>query len=412
MRGIEVRRSADGGARYVVRMRRRGRRIFATFATEQEAAAYRMAVLGALAQGREPPLAPERPVPAPSSSVAPVGPTVADAAHALIAGINAGTVRTRTGTPFKPSVVRKYEAALRLFVVPRVGALPVAALAKRDVQRLVDEIAAEESAEAAAKALTALRVALRLAERDGELEANPCAGVRVPADPVAERPARVLTPEEAAAIVAAAEARDARMERSLAGPLFALAFGTGLRSGELLGLAWGPAGLDVDAGVVRVRRALDRTRGPDGTFALVPPKSRASRRDVPIPAGDLSRLRRHRLATGRPGDGALVFASDDGRPLDASGIVRTAWGAAVLKAGIAAPLPRLHDARHAYATALLAAGLTMHAVARLLGHRDVALVARRYGDALPDELAGAARALEQLRESRAGGLPPGLPLGG
>ena len=41
---------------------------------------------------------------------------------------------------------------------------------------------------------------------------------------------------------------------------------------------------------------------------------------------------------------------------------------------IAAPLPRFHDTRHAFASHALAAGLTAHAVAALLGHSDAGLV--------------------------------------
>ena len=81
----------------------------------------------------------------------------------------------------------------------------------------------------------------------------------------------------------------------------------------------------------------------------------------------------------------------------AKGIVRYAWRKAVEVSGVAAPAPTLHDARHAYATHALRAGLTLHAVARLLGHRDVSLVARRYGHALPDELADAGRILDRFR---------------
>jgi hypothetical protein len=84
------------------------------------------------------------------------------------------------------------------------------------------------------------------------------------------------------AIVASAEAEDARRGRSLAAPLLVLAFGSGARLGELLALPWGPEGLDLEAGVLRVRRSVDRVRGEDGLYPFIPPKSRASRRNVPL----------------------------------------------------------------------------------------------------------------------------------
>jgi integrase len=384
--------------RYRARAGHGGHRVTRAFTTLPAALAWRAKALEALEAGAEPP----SPAVPPRERAERRAATVEDACRSLGAGIVAGRVRTRTGTPFKPSVSRKYEAMLRLYVVPLLGDTPVASLAKRDVQGLVDALAVEESAETARKALTALRVALRVAERDGLVDTNPCTGVRVPSDGTEERPARILTPEEGAAIVKAADARDAHLGRSLAGPLFALAFGTGLRSGELLGLTWGLEGLDLDAGVVRVRRALDRDPGPDGRYPMVAPKSRASRRDVPLTPEDAARLRRHRLASGRPPDGALVFTDRSGRALNAKGVVRYAWRAAVKVAGIPEPAPKLHDARHAYATHALRAGLTLHAVARLLGHQDVSLVARRYGHALPDELADAGRMLERFRRARLG----------
>jgi integrase len=199
--------------------------------------------------------------------------------------------------------------------------------------------------------------------------------------------------------VVAAEAEDERLTRSFAGPLIGLALGTGLRLGELLALSRGPDGLDLDAGLVRVRAALDRVRGDGGDYARIAPKSRASRRDVPIPPEDVARLRRHRLATGRPPDGALAFAGSDGLALSPIPAYR-AWKRAAKKAKLSEPLPRFHDARHAYAAHALAAGLSAHAVAEILGHSDASLVWRKYGHALPDEVAGAGAALSQWRRSR------------
>lgn len=62
--------------------------------------------------------------------------------------------------------------------------------------------------------------------------------------------------------------------------------------------------------------------------------------------------------------------------------------------------PRFHDLRYAFATHALAALLSPHAVAALLGHRDAGLVLRRYGHALPDEVARADVVLSDSRRRR------------
>lgn len=187
-----------------------------------------------------------------------------------------------------------------------------------------------------------------------------------PSDPAAARPARILTPPEIVALIAAAEHDDQRLRRSLGGPLLALLSYTGLRMGEALALAWGPSGVDLEDGCVRVTRAVDTAR-VRGVLPFIEPKSRASRREVPIGTELAARLRTHRMACGRPPDRALVF-TDDGTPLGLSSKPRRAFLTAVDDANMAAPQPKPHDLRHAYASALLASGLTMHAVAELLGH--------------------------------------------
>jgi integrase len=428
-RGIIERRDAQGRSRYRVRVNRSGQNFSATLPSLEAALAWRAQALSAaegLGEAPEPPAAKR-----PTTQAVPTGRavTIEDAARRLVRGMRDGTVRTNKGQPYKPSVVRKYEENLRLLVLPRIGAVPIATLTGGDCQRLVDAIAAERTPEHARKALTALRVALRLAQRYGEIAVSPCAGVTVPVSAEGEKAPRILTPEEAAAIVAACAADDARLERSFAAPLYALAFGTGLRMGELLALRWGPDGLDLDAGVVHVRASLDRVRDADGDYGQLVPKSRAGRRDVPLAPEDVARLRRHRLATGRPEDGELVFAGPDGEPLSPVPAFR-AWKRACraplvdvakreldralaagdeesvtetraeLAAAKRAPAPRPHDARHAFASHMLAVGLTAHAVAELLGHADAALVTRRYGHALPDELARAGDMLSAWRSAR------------
>jgi integrase len=427
--GITERRDAAGRSRFRVRVSRRGQWFTATLPTLDAALAWRAQAISAAEGTAEPPQPPVARRPATSAEAPGRAVTVEDAARRLVRGMLDGSVRTNRGHPYKPSVVRKYEENLRVLVLPRIGAVPIATLTGGDCQRLVDEIAAERTPEHGRKALTALRVALRLAQRYGELDGNPCARVTVPVTGEGEKPPRILTPEEAAAIVVECEADDVRLKRSFAAPLYTLAFGAGLRMGELLALRWGPEGLDLDSGVVRVRASLDRVRGDSGDFAEVAPKSRAGRRDVPLAPEDIARLRRHRMATGRPDDGELVFAGDDGHALSPVP-ARRAWQRASRSAVVAlatceleaaldrgdhaaiaearhrleaarrAPLPRPHDCRHAFASHMLAVGLTAHAVAQLLGHSDAALVTRRYGHALPDELARAGEMLSAWRLAR------------
>jgi len=421
--GIERRRRSDGTVAYHVRVRRHGLRQAATLPTLEDAIGWRARALAAARGEGEAPAPPSQPKVAALPAQAP---TVEDAARRLARGMRIGSIRTRDGKTFKPSTVRKYEEALRLSVLPLIGAVPVTAVRKGDIQQLVDSIAAERTAEHARKALTALRTLMRTCEDYDGLEASPCTGVRVPVGEL-ERPARVLTPQEADAIIRAAYADDKRLQRSFAGPLIRLAFGTGLRLGELLALRWGAEGLDLDAGVVRVRRSLDRVRAADGAYPILPPKSRASRRDVRLTSGDVAAARRHLLASGRPPVGTLVFNLDGEAPSPVPGyrgFRRACFRAGVLlenapaelrhaksyaafqrrcrELAVKEPLPRFHDTRHAWATHMLAAGLSAHAVAELGGWSDAGLLWRRYGHALPDEVARAADALESFRASAIG----------
>ena len=60
------------------------------------------------------------------------------AGEQLIAGMRSGVIRTRSGDTYKPSVVGSYEAALRLRILPELGAVKLADVQRRDVQRLAD----------------------------------------------------------------------------------------------------------------------------------------------------------------------------------------------------------------------------------------------------------------------------------
>jgi integrase len=395
--GMDVRGVILTRGRYRARVYRQGQHFTRSFATVAEAIAWREQTLERLERGEAPE---QRPAPAPI--VTPDRPdtvTVELAARTLTRGMVAGSVRDRNGRLYKPSACRKYESMLRVHILPRIGAVAVSSIERGDVQRLVDQLAAETSAETARKALVALRVVYRLAERDGLVADDPCRGVRTPAGHT-ERAARFLTPSESERLIAAAGEIDRERSRSLGEPLLRVALDTGLRLGEILALPW--RAVDLNAATITVARSLDRE--PDkrtGEPVFVPPKTASSRRIVPLTRAAADVLRRHRLASGRRAAGELVFARADGRPLDSYMLPGRTLKAAAERSGVAAPLPRFHDLRHSYATAMLGAGLTAHAVANLLGHSSAQLVFQRYGHALPDELASSASRLEAWREGLA-----------
>lgn len=75
-----------------------------------------------------------------------------------------------------------------------------------------------------------------------------------------------------------------------------LALDTGMRRGELCALRW--RDVDLDEGVVRVRRALAEAHATDTycgeTLEEKLPKSNRSNRDVTIPEGTVEFLRHHK----------------------------------------------------------------------------------------------------------------------
>ena len=303
--------------------------------------------------------------------------TVEDACRELIRGIRSGAVRDGRGRQYKPSTVVAYESRLRLHVIPLIGAIPLAALRRGDVHRMVEELAVRESPRTAVSARGVLRVALRRQVELDVIPLDPCVGVRAPTPE--DRPARFLTVEEAGRLQSAADSdSDPRI-----GPVVALALATGMRRGELEALSWGPGGVGP--------RRRDGPRSGESRRKRQPRSDEEPQDPIrPDRPGNHFTDSAVALASGRPTAGARVFP----------GWVVAAWERLRAAAKLTGPQPRFHDLRHSAATFLLAAGLRSHAVAELLGHEDAGLFDRLYGHALPDEVNGAGATLDAWRDAR------------
>ena len=301
-------------------------------------------------------------------------PFLRDALDDLEAGMITGAVQTRSGTPYKHSVAADYRrAAGRLRT--RWGAARLGDIHRRDVQRLVGELQAQGASPSTIRnALMPLRVVYRLAVEDGVVATSPLAGLRLPA--VRGTRDKVVTPAMAHMLIDALEPDDRAV--------WALGFYAGLRRGEILGLRW--ADVDMTGRVIHVEQAwCSHTR------AMTTPKSRSGVRTVPM-AGELRRLLLEaQLAAGRAG--GLVSNPGKDRPMQAATFAahaRKAWKAADLE-GLT-----LHNARHVYASLLIAAGVNVKAISEYMGRAWITITLDQYGHLLPGARAESAAMLDAL----------------
>jgi integrase len=298
---------------------------------------------------------------------APAHTTVGDAAEELVAGMKAGRVRTRSGDLYKPSAICSYEAALRDHIVPRIGRTRLGDVLHRDVQRIADDLLSQgRDPSTIRNALMPLRVLFRRAVEDGDLAVNPCTHLRLPA--VRGRRERIASPEEGRRLLAALPECDR--------PIWATALYAGLRRGELMALRW--ENVDLARGVIHVERAYD-----DKSRVEIEPKSRAGRRNVPIVGALRDILVAHKANENRA-DG-LVFGGDT--PFQPSNLWRRAhraWKRAGLE-----PIG-LHEARHTFASVLIAAGVNAKAITAYMGHASIQTTFDLYGKLMPGSEAEAA----------------------
>ncbi len=291
-----------------------------------------------------------------------------------------------------------------------LGSVPLVRLTPMDIQIALEHLPGHLSGSSKNMYFRVLKAALRQAVRWGMLANNPAEGVRPPL--AKAREIRVWDEGQARRFLEAA-----RGSRYYA--LFYTALATGMRLGELLGLAW--EDVDLGQGVVHVRRSLATCVTRTGEPAWQEPKTLSSRRRIPLGKEAVEVLKQHRktqleerLRLGSLWrDYGLVFCTRTGGPLFEPNVWK-ALERCSLKAGV--PRIRFHDLRHTHATLLLRQGVHAKVVSERLGHASVKITLDTYSHVLPDTQGEAARAIERalggdgLRVSKALAKQP--PCGG
>jgi integrase len=240
--------------------------------------------------------------------------TLAEAADALLEGMQDGSLLDRSGKAYKPSTCRSYAQAVQKYVKPDpIARMRITAVQRADMQKFVDRLRRKGlSASTIANKLDPIRVIFRRAMRRGEVTVDPTEDLELPA--VRGRRNRVADRSEAAELVAALPiAKKA---------FWATAIYGGLRRGELRALRWTDVELDIQPALIHIRRTWDDVEGE------VEVKTDAGFRAVPVTSGLRRLLIAHRAATHRSGRD-LVFgrtATDPFIPSTLRSRALRAWG--------------------------------------------------------------------------------------
>lgn len=298
----------------------------------------------------------------------------------------------------KPRTYASYRTCIEQHIAPAIGKQRLARLAPAHVREMHKTLTGRGlSSTTALNAHRVLSASLNDAVREGRVARNVAALVRAPAKATSKRKGISLADTLKVLRVAG---HDKRL-----GSRWMAAFLLGLRQGERLGLRW--SALDLEAGTADVSWSLQRvgwahTDGcartprtcpnrllpiPAGTehqvlagnLVLLRPKSRDSRRVIPIPGPLVVALEQRAMQipcerANYKADHDLVWCNPDGSPLDPRADWQ-AWRDMLTAAGV--PLVTLHEARHTTASLLLDGGVDTRVISEILGHSDV-VVTRGY----------------------------------
>jgi integrase len=333
----------------------------------------------------------------------------------LDAGLPVGTSRPMTlgdyleawlrdtlPTVVRPSTAESYSSLTRQHIIPGLGhhrldkitAVHIRAFLKDKSAQISPRTNRPLSPRTLQYLHAVLRLALEQARRDDLVVRNVAGLVAGPR--VQRVEIEPLTPEEAGALLA--QAATDRLS-----PLWLLVTALGLRRGEALALRW--EDVDLDRGHLQVRATLQRVGGELVRAEM--PKTKSSRRALPLPALVVTALQSHRAAQVQERlasdvwiDDTLVFTTGVGTPLEPRNVLRS-FHALCDRAQVRRV--RIHDLRHAAASFMLLQGVDMRVVMGTLGHSRLATTSDLYTHLLePVQRAAADRMDDLLRQVNPG----------
>jgi integrase len=280
---------------------------------------------------------------------------------------------------WRPSSAAAADTSLRQHVLPRFADRPIASIRPSDVQAWARALSDTQAPATVRLAYRFFAGAMRAAVTDRIIASSPCVGVKLP-EIVRER-IIPLELEQVQTLSGAMPERYGALVILGAGTglpaLVILGAGTGLRQGEAFGLTVDR--IDFLRRVLTVDRQLVTVKSAP---RLAPPKTRASRRDVPLPDIILEALSPHCAVYPPNSPDRLVFTNERGEPIRRPVFSRV-WRRATDACGVPAGIT-FHDLRHHYASLLIRHGESVKVVQARLGHATAAETLDTYSHLWPD----------------------------
>ena len=277
----------------------------------------------------------------------------------------------------KETTKQTYRHLIKLINTHEIAHKDIGRVLPADIENLLASLrAAGRSSSARRQVFTILNLAFAHAVRNQQAVTNPVELVERPQQQ--RREAAFLEPNQVVRILNESSGTRYRLALELIAYL-------GLRRGEALGLQW--SDVEFDDALLRVRHTL--SAGDNGPI-LSAPKTRNSLRDLALSPALVEKLEFQRIAQAQDRELAgtqwhesnFVFTTRLGSPVNPRNLLR-AYSTAAKKAAVRDS--SIHSLRHSFAAALLADGVPIFQVSRILGHGNISITADTYGHIAPSK---------------------------
>jgi integrase len=267
-----------------------------------------------------------------------------------------------------PATVRSMESSLRTHIMPRFQHLTMNEMGVDQIQQFATDLRQVVAGKSAVNILAAMFSVVKYAER---------CGMKVQKVGFAELQLGTVTTQTAVAFFTREQASQIiHAAKEPFKTLFALAWFTGLRAGEILALTLDD--LDFTHKTVRVNKSAD-----DNTRKIRQPKTKASSALLPMSSA-LEAVLRNYIQHWTPNAGGILFATRNGlRPRSRDNVVKCGLKPVLRQLGIPSANTGLHAFRHGLATELVESNAPLTVLQRQMRHADIATTLRIYTHAIP-----------------------------